>query len=118
MRVGIDLGTTYSTVAYFDKNLQKPMIIKNKYGSNITPSVVGFTRDGKAKYGDDAKELQEFNEGDTASFYKREMGNTAFKLKLNDSTYRWPVNPKSCEFCGTKVRWTHSRLFTINVSIR
>lgn len=87
MRVGIDLGTTYSTVAYFDKNLQKPMIIKNKYGSNITPSVVGFTRDGKAKYGDDAKELQEFNEGDTASFYKREMGNTAFKLKLNDSTY-------------------------------
>lgn len=83
MRVGIDLGTTYSTVAYFDKNLQKPMIIKNKYGSNITPSVVGFTRDGKAKYGDDAKELQEFNEGDTASFYKREMGNTAFKLKLN-----------------------------------
>lgn len=28
MRVGIDLGTTYSTVAYFDKNLQKPMIIK------------------------------------------------------------------------------------------
>ena len=26
MRVGIDLGTTYSTVAYFDKNLQKPMI--------------------------------------------------------------------------------------------
>jgi len=87
MRVGIDLGTTYSTVAYFDNNIQKPVIIKNKYGNNITPSVVGFAKDGTAKYGDDAKELQEFNEGETASFYKREMGNTAFKLKLNDSIY-------------------------------
>ena len=87
MRVGIDLGTTYSTVAYFDNNIQKSVIIKNKYGNNITPSVVGFAKDGTAKYGDDAKELQEFNEGETASFYKREMGNTAFKLKLNDSVY-------------------------------
>ena len=44
MRVGIDLGTTYSTVAYFDNNIQKSVIIKNKYGNNITPSVVGLQK--------------------------------------------------------------------------
>ena len=56
MRVGIDLGTTYSTVAYFDNNIQKSVIIKNKYGNNITPSVVGFAKDGTAKYGDDERQ--------------------------------------------------------------
>lgn len=86
-RVGIDLGTTYTEVSYYDTNGERAQIIKNKYGNVMTPSVVGINDDGKLCYGDDAKELQEIGEGETVSFYKREMGNKSWKVQLGDSTY-------------------------------
>ena len=36
VRVGIDLGTTYSAVAYVNPETKKPEIIPNKYGNRIT----------------------------------------------------------------------------------
>lgn len=51
---GIDLGTTYSTIAKIDQD-GKPVIIKNKEGKTITPSVVNFLDDGKYVVGDTAK---------------------------------------------------------------
>jgi molecular chaperone DnaK (HSP70) len=41
IRAGIDLGTTYSAIAYIDET-GRPKIIKNKNGKNITPSVLSF----------------------------------------------------------------------------
>ena len=87
MHVGIDLGTTYTSVAYFDSTLGKPVIIKNKYGNTVTPSVVCFNPAEGVQYGDDAKEMQEFGDQNTASFYKREIGNAAWQLKLNGNNY-------------------------------
>ena len=40
MIVGIDLGTTNSLVAYFDKD--KAEIIPNRLGEHLTPSVVAI----------------------------------------------------------------------------
>lgn len=40
IRVGKDLGTTFSVVAGIDPNTGKPMAIKNSFGSAITPSVL------------------------------------------------------------------------------
>lgn len=87
MHVGIDLGTTYTSVAYFDTKLGKPVILKNKYGKTITPSVVCFNPEEGVQYGDDAKEMQEFGDENTASFYKREIGNNAWQVRLNGNNY-------------------------------
>ena len=37
---GIDLGTTYSCVAYIDEERRDPIIVKNSEGEDTTPSVV------------------------------------------------------------------------------
>ena len=36
--VGIDLGTTFSAVAYIDPKTKQPTIIPNREGKRITPS--------------------------------------------------------------------------------
>ena len=50
--IGIDLGTTYSCVAVFENN--RVVVINNKMGYPITPSMVSFTPDGIV-VGDNAK---------------------------------------------------------------
>ena len=40
---GIDLGTTYSAIAYVDEH-GKPVVVPNGESERITPSVVGFNR--------------------------------------------------------------------------
>ena len=42
--IGIDLGTTNSVVSVMEGG--EPVVITNPEGSRITPSVVGFTKDG------------------------------------------------------------------------
>lgn len=44
LTVGIDLGTTYSVIAYIDPSTKKPIIIKNRYGNSTTPSAIGIIR--------------------------------------------------------------------------
>ncbi len=40
--IGIDLGTTNSVVAYLEGG--QPVVIPNKEGSRLTPSVVAFNQ--------------------------------------------------------------------------
>ena len=72
--VGIDLGTTYTVVSYYDKSRKESVIIKNKNGNNTTPSVIGFHADGTYVIGEDAKAMEEAGDVNTASFYKLHMG--------------------------------------------
>src|SRR5207248_995498 len=51
--IGIDLGTTNSVVAVMEGG--DPVVIPNAEGGRVTPSVVGFTKDGERLVGQVAK---------------------------------------------------------------
>lgn len=70
--IGIDLGTTFSCVAYINENGQ-PEIIPNSEGDNITPSTVLF-EDGAIVVGKEAKEQSLFEPQNFEQFVKRHMG--------------------------------------------
>lgn len=85
--VGIDLGTTYTVVAYINASTNSPQIIKNAYGSNTTPSVIGFKSDGSYVIGQDAKDMEESGDVNTASFYKLHMGDSSYKYTFYGRSY-------------------------------
>ena len=70
---GIDLGTTYSCIAYVNEKGDS-QVIKNSEGDNLTPSVVEFEEDNKIIVGEDAKEDTVLNEDNTVQFVKSLMG--------------------------------------------
>ena len=78
IRVGIDLGTTFSAVARIDPKTGSPVIIRNGYDEATTPSVLSFEHDGRILYGQEAKERQEDGYVNVAAFFKRNMGLSAF----------------------------------------
>jgi molecular chaperone DnaK len=53
--VGIDLGTTYSLVAYVDAATRQPKCIAGPYGQTLCPSVVSVDADGRIVAGEPAR---------------------------------------------------------------
>ncbi len=84
MIVGIDLGTTNSLIAYFTEN--GPVIIPNRLGKNLTPSVVSIDENNQVYVGETAKERELLMPGSSASVFKRDMGSNK-KFKLLDKEY-------------------------------
>lgn len=72
--IGIDLGTTNSVVAFMEAGT--PKVIPNKEGTNITPSIVAFTKDGKRLVGILAKRQAVTNPENTIYSAKRFIGHT------------------------------------------
>ncbi len=70
---GIDLGTTYSCVAYID-DIGRPAIAKNAIGEDTTPSVVFFETEDNVVVGRSAKDSAKLYPGQVASLVKRQMG--------------------------------------------
>jgi molecular chaperone DnaK len=70
--IGIDLGTTNSVVAVMEG--KDPVVIANEEGSRITPSVVGYTKDGERLVGQVAKRQAITNPERTIYSIKRFMG--------------------------------------------
>jgi molecular chaperone DnaK len=70
--IGIDLGTTNSVVAVMEGG--SPLVIPNQEGSRLTPSVVGFTKDGEILVGQVAKRQAITNPENTVFSIKRFMG--------------------------------------------
>ncbi len=70
--IGIDLGTTNSVVAVVEGG--NPTVIANQEGSRLTPSVVGFTKDGEILGGQVAKRQGITNPENTVFSIKRFMG--------------------------------------------
>ena len=83
--VGIDLGTTFSVVAYCDGK-SAPRVLNNSLGKHTTPSVVCF-REGEVLVGQDAKDEQACGELNAASFFKRHMGDANFSFSVDSRDY-------------------------------
>jgi molecular chaperone DnaK len=71
--VGIDLGTTYTSLAYLDR-YGNAITVPNMEGEPLTPSVVLFEEDGAVVVGRDAKRAAFADPDLVASEFKREMG--------------------------------------------
>lgn len=84
MIVGIDLGTTNSLVAYYTED--GPKLIPNRFGKNLTPSVVSMDEDEQIYVGDTAVERNLLYPGSAASVFKRDMGSSK-KYKLGKKEF-------------------------------
>lgn len=82
--IGIDLGTTNSVVAVMEGG--EPLVIANAEGSRLTPSVVGFAKNGERLVGQIAKRQAVANPDRTISSIKRHMG-TTYKVRIDDKDY-------------------------------
>lgn len=82
--IGIDLGTTNSCVSVMEGG--EPVVIPNPEGSRITPSVVGFSKNGERLIGQIAKRQAVSNPDGTVSSIKRHMG-TAHKVTIEGKDY-------------------------------
>lgn len=82
--VGIDLGTTYSAIATLDRH-QRPVMIPNRDGQPITPSVVYVDENDRVLVGESAKELQGLKE--VAAYFKRFMGHSGYRLPMGAKSY-------------------------------
>ena len=83
---GIDLGTTYSSIAYVDE-YGKAVIIPNAENERVTPSVVFFD-EGSVVVGEVAKESSKLYPNDVVSFIKRSMGEPNFIFVHGAERYR------------------------------
>lgn len=86
---GIDLGTTYSCIAYIDE-YGKPVVLKNSDGDSTTPSVVMVESEDNIIVGTEAKRSIEVEPDKTVQFIKRKIGRENDTVVLNSTTYSAP----------------------------
>ena len=82
---GIDLGTTYSAIAYVDEH-GKPVIVPNQESERITPSVVLFDGDSVI-VGNTAKESAKVEPGKVVSRVKQHMGDPNFVFEAEGQVF-------------------------------
>ncbi len=79
---GIDLGTTYSCIAYVDET-GRATVLKNMENTNTTPSVVNFADSSLVVVGQVAKETAVIDPQNTISLVKTLMGKSDFAINYN-----------------------------------
>ncbi len=82
---GIDLGTTYSAIAYVDEH-GKPVVVPNGESERITPSVVLFDGDSVI-VGNTAKEAARVEPHRVVSRVKQHMGDPHFVFEHEGRSY-------------------------------
>lgn len=90
--VGIDLGTTFSAVAFVDKATNEPKIVLNEDGEKITPSVIQFQKNYSTGVvttivGSEAKEAFDMGEDGCVSAFKRLMGTDKEYYRFDGKSY-------------------------------
>ena len=84
--IGIDLGTTYSCLAYIDEN-GEPAVEKNFEQEDTTPSVILFNDNGEIIVGSPAKDMSMMYAPErTITAIKRQMG-TDYEVVIDGEKY-------------------------------
>lgn len=86
---GIDLGTTYSCIAYIDE-YGKPIVLKNSEGEHTIPSVAMVESESNIIIGNEAKRSIEIEPEKTVQFIKRKMGKEQDCVILDGKEYHAP----------------------------
>lgn len=84
---GIDLGTTYSCIAYVDEH-GKPVVIPNEDNELTTPSVVFFESAENLVVGQQAKSQVAIYPDQCVSTVKRAMGDPHWQFEVFGQSYR------------------------------
>ncbi|HEY0703309.1 MAG TPA: molecular chaperone DnaK [Candidatus Acidoferrales bacterium] len=93
--VGIDLGTTYSLVAYLDAETGAPKAIVGPYGSALCPSIVSVDEKGKVLVGEPARERLLTNPDRTIYSVKRLMGRGVADIQDELKIFPFRIDAKS-----------------------
>jgi molecular chaperone DnaK len=101
--IGIDLGTTNSVVAVMEGS--EPVVITNREGSRLTPSVVAFTKDGERLVGQIARRQAVTNPENTIYSIKRFMGRRQSEVQEETKMVPYKIVAKNSDVwvrIGTK----------------
>jgi Fe-S protein assembly chaperone HscA len=93
--VGIDLGTTYSLVAYVDKATNRPVCIPGPHGSTLCPSIVSLDADGSVIVGEPARRRLLTQPGRTIYSVKRLMGRGPSDVTEELKIFPFQIDPGS-----------------------
>src|ERR1700680_2575218 len=93
--VGIDLGTTYSLIAYQDKREGRPKCIPGPYGTPLCPSVVSVDADGSIVAGQAARRRLLTQPERTIYSVKRLMGRGPADVKDELKLFPFRIDPSS-----------------------
>jgi len=88
--IGIDLGTIYTKIAIWDDRRQQAVIIPNRHGMGITPSVIGLDEAGEVVVGMEAERSAFLRPAHTVQYIKRELGDDC-RVTLGDRVYDPPT---------------------------
>ena len=84
---GIDLGTTYSCIAYVDEH-GRPAVVPNSENALTTPSVVYFESESNIVVGQIAKDIAKIRPGLIVETVKRHMGDANWVRTFGGRDYR------------------------------
>ncbi|MFN7142578.1 MAG: Hsp70 family protein [Myxococcota bacterium] len=84
--LGIDLGTTFSAMAYVDR-YGKPVILPNGEGQPTTPSVIHFYDRDACVVGEEAVKMVVVDSLNVVRFIKRAMGEPNYALEFFGKQY-------------------------------
>src|ERR1700733_5557593 len=90
--VGIDLGTTNSLIGVMDAGF--PILIADKNGARLTPSVVHFPADGSPLVGEPASRMRAIKPAQTVYSIKRFMGLRGADLRESDPDVSYELERK------------------------
>jgi Fe-S protein assembly chaperone HscA len=93
--VGIDLGTTFSLIAYLDPQTGAPKCIPGPYGSTLCPSVASVDRDGKVIVGEPARAKLLTQPERTIYSVKRLMGRGVADVQDELKIFPFRIDPGS-----------------------
>jgi molecular chaperone DnaK len=107
--VGIDLGTTYSLIAYMDPATGRPRCVQGPYGTPLCPSIVSVDPDGAILVGEPARRRLLTQSSRTIYSVKRLMGRGIDDVQDELKLFPFELAPESANVLRVRLG---DRVFT------